>query len=573
MNKNQIWITMAAAVLSSIAAFAAPRWSVEKAKAWGEANPWWCGVNYIPANAINYTAMWDKTSYSPDVIRRELKLMTDMGMNCVRFVMQYKVYEDDPDYFLDALDGFLALCDEAKIRAMPIFFDDCAFGASTDPTIGRQPEPLEGWYAWAWSPSPGHTMVVDEREHPKLERYVKDVLTRFKDDKRIFLWDLYNEPMNGRLGKTSLPLLNKVFAWAREVDPSQPISSGIWNKNKELDAILLANSDVVTFHCYSNAKKTAARIEEMKAHGRPVICTEWMNRPVGSTVKDCLRLFADAGVGCMAWGLVNGKTQTHLKWGHRPAMLPYKGVWQHDFFHGDFSPYDKAEIEMVKSAIAAKGGPGVAPVGGGRIQAGFVFRSHENTEWSTSYGYGLVGGSRGLPRVLLIGDSICNGYNGAVRKKLAGKMNVTFWASSYCVTSRPYLSILSVLLDEAEYDVIHFNNGLHSLSTPNDAYERAYGAALELIRRRQPNAVVVWCTSTPLTNEKKTAKCRELNAAAERAAARAGVSERDDLFALCDTFNRKTDWRDVYHFKAHAIERQAGQVASSVLKALGKKAK
>lgn len=36
-----------------------PRWSVEKAHAWGAANPWWCGVNYIPANAVNYTAMWD----------------------------------------------------------------------------------------------------------------------------------------------------------------------------------------------------------------------------------------------------------------------------------------------------------------------------------------------------------------------------------------------------------------------------------------------------------------------------------------------------------------------------------
>ena len=80
-------------VAAPFCAEAAPRWSVEKAKAWGEANPWWCGVNYIPANAINYTAMWDKTGFSPDVIRRELRLMTELGMNCVRFVMQYKVYE------------------------------------------------------------------------------------------------------------------------------------------------------------------------------------------------------------------------------------------------------------------------------------------------------------------------------------------------------------------------------------------------------------------------------------------------------------------------------------------------
>ena len=328
---------------------ASPRWSVERAKAWAAANPWWCGVNYIPANAINYTAMWDKTGFSPDVIRRELKLMTDMGMNCVRFVMQYKVYEDDPKHFIDALDRVLALCDEAKVKAMPIFFDDCAFGVNTDPVLGLQPEPLEGWYAWAWSPSPGHTMVIDEREHHKLERYVKDVIGRFRNDPRIFLWDLYNEPSNSRLGNRSLPLLRKTFAWAREVNPSQPISTGIWNRNKAVNALILANSDVVTFHCYGDAKKTEKTIKEMVAHGRPVICTEWMNRTVGSSVKDCLKLFHDNKVGCMLWGLVNGKTQTHLPWGHRPEKLPYHGVWQHDLFHGDLSPYDKGEIGLIKA--------------------------------------------------------------------------------------------------------------------------------------------------------------------------------------------------------------------------------
>ena len=341
-------------LVAAFAATAEPRWSVEKANAWAAANPWWCGVNYIPANAVNYTAMWDKTSFSPDVIRRELKLMTDLGMNCVRFVMQYKVYEDDPAYFLKTLDEFLAICDEAKLKAMPIFFDDCVFGANADPVIGRQPEPLEGWYAWAWSPSPGHTMVIDEREHPKLERYVKDVMTRHRDDQRIFLWDLYNEPCSGRLGKRAMPLLRRTFAWAREVDPAQPISSGVWNGDKELTAFLLANSDVVTFHCYADAEKTAKKIKEMLSGGRPVICTEWMNRTCKSTVADCLGLFADANVGCVLWGLVNGKTQTHLKWGHRPEMLPYKGPWQHDLFHGDFTPYDKAEVDLIKTTCGSK---------------------------------------------------------------------------------------------------------------------------------------------------------------------------------------------------------------------------
>lgn len=341
-------------LMASAVTCMAQQWSKEKATEWGRQNPWFCGVNYIPANAVNYTAMWDKSNFSPKVIREEMKLMKEMGMNCARFVMQYKVYENDPKYFLKTLDKVLALCDEAGVKAMPIFFDDCIFGVNNDPEIGPQPEPLEGWYAWAWSPSPGLTMVVDERTHPKLEKYVKDVLTRFKDDKRIMLWDLYNEPTNTVMPERSWPLLRKVFKWARDVNPSQPISSGIWNENAELNKFLSENSDIITFHIYAKPEETSCWINMMKEYGRPVICTEWMNRVAGSTIKDNLHLFAENGVGCMMWGLVNGKTQTHLCWGHRPEMLPYKGVWQHDIYHGDFTPYDSAEIELLKRTIAEK---------------------------------------------------------------------------------------------------------------------------------------------------------------------------------------------------------------------------
>ena len=97
-------------------------------------------------------------------------------------------------------------------------------------------------------------------------------------------------------------------------------------------------------------------------------------------------------------------------------------------------------------------------------------RGHENIEWSRSYAYGLTDATRNLPRVLLIGDSICNGYQEGVRKRLKGKMNVTYWVSSYCVTSPAYLPLLTIYLNEAKYDVIHFNNGLHSLGTPTDAW-------------------------------------------------------------------------------------------------------
>ena len=57
-------------------------------------------------------------------------------------------------------------------------------------------------------------------------------------------------------------------------------------------------------------------------------------------------------------------------------------------------------------------------------------RRREEIEWSIHYAFNA--GDRTLPRVLLVGDSICNGYHAQVRERLLGIANVTFWASSKC---------------------------------------------------------------------------------------------------------------------------------------------
>ena len=197
-------------------------------------------------------------------------------------------------------------------------------------------------------------------------------------------------------------------------------------------------------------------------------------------------------------------------------------------------------------------------------------RGHENIEWSTAYAYGLTDKTRNLPRVLLVGDSICSAYQSAVRERLKGKMNVSYWISSYCVSSPAYLPLLSIYLDETKYDVIHFNNGLHSLGTPPAAYEKGLTAALELIRAKQPKAKIVWCTSTPLKNADKTERCRKLNAVAAKVTARLGGIATDDLFALLDPFDREENWRDECHHKRHLYDKEAEQVAAAVLSALAK---
>jgi len=341
------------------------RWSAERAWRWYDAQPWPCGFNYVPANSISYTEMWMNYSFDPELIDRELKLADEIGFNCVRVVLPFVVWEAEPTAFKKRLETFLDICGRHGIRVMFTLFDDCVFGPIRDPVFGKQPAVVEGWYANGWTPSPGHGLVRDATTWPRLEKYVKDVVTTFKDNPHVWVWDLYNEPTNGGLGDVSLPLAEKVFRWAREVGPSQPLTVGQWNGNARLNEIIYRHSDVITFHDYGGPDPLAAHIADLQRQGRPLICTEWLNRGRGSTVADCLPIFRRRTVGCMHWGLVNGKTQTHLNWGHRPGQ-PDPPVWQHDLFRSDHTPYEPSEIELFRSII----GPGTLGSTGAPSAAG-----------------------------------------------------------------------------------------------------------------------------------------------------------------------------------------------------------
>jgi hypothetical protein len=331
------------------------RWSREKAWEWYNGQPWPCGFNYVPANAISYTEMWMAYNFDPTLIDRELALAQGVGLNCVRVVLPFVVWEAEPEAFKQRLEKFLQICHQHGIRVMPALFDDCAFGPITDPVFGRQPDVVPGWYANGWTPSPGHSLVRDPQSWPRLEKYVKDIIGTFKDDPRLWVWDLYNEPTNGvpgrELGDISLLLVEKVFQWAREINPSQPLTVGEWSVNAKLDDTTYRLGDILTFHDYNPPDGLENHIRKIKRQGRPIICTEWLNRGLGSTVAGCLPVFCREDIGAMHWGLVNGRTQTDLNWGHRPGQ-PDPEFWQHDLFRPDHTPYDPKEIELFRATIA-----------------------------------------------------------------------------------------------------------------------------------------------------------------------------------------------------------------------------
>ena len=326
------------------------RWSKAKANQWYAKQPWPCGFNYIPANAISYTEMWMPYCFDAKLIDKELALAEGVGFNCLRVVLPFVVWEHDPKAFKKRLEEFLGICDKRGIRVMFTLFDDCRFGPISDPKYGKQPKVVPGHYANGWTPSPGHSMVRDPKTWPRLEKYVKDIISSFKDDRRVWVWDLYNEPTNS-VGAASLPLVRKVFVWAREGKPSQPLTVGRWNGNKQLNEIVLLASDVITFHQYAKANALQAIITDLKKQNRPLICTEWMARTLGSRLETHLPIFRKEEVGCMHWGLVNGKTQTHYAWGSQ-AGAPAPKLWFVDLYRKDHTPYDPKEIAVLKQHIA-----------------------------------------------------------------------------------------------------------------------------------------------------------------------------------------------------------------------------
>ena len=322
------------------------RWSTEKANEWYAQHAWLNGADYIPATAINQLEMWQADTFDPKTIDKEFGYVESIGFNTMRVFLHSLAWKEDPEGFKKRINEFLAIADKHHIQPLFVFFDDCWNKA---PKIGKQPEPKPGIHNSGWMQDPGQPASENADNFPELEKYVKDILTTFGHDKRILLWDLYNEPGNSDKGDNSLPLLTKVFEWARQANPDQPISAGLWNWGFEkLNIFQLTHSDVITYHDYESPDLHLRVIQLLKANGRPLICTEYMARPRNSTFVNTLPILKKENVGAINWGFVEGKTNTKYAW---DAPMP-KGndpkLWFHEVFRKDGTPYKQEEVALIK---------------------------------------------------------------------------------------------------------------------------------------------------------------------------------------------------------------------------------
>ena len=324
-------------------------WTVEKANEWYKQHQWIVGSNFIPSTAINQLEMWQDDTFDPETIDRELGYAEKIGFNTMRVFLHSLVYGQGPKAFKSRIDKYLAIADKHHIKTIFVFFDDCW---NRNPKAGKQPAPKIGIHNSGWAQDPG-VRITEPKEYNRLETYVKDIMGSFARDKRILLWDLYNEPGNSNKRDTSLVLLTKVFSWARDVNPDQPISAGLWAWDFEkLNAFQALNSDIITYHDYEPDTAHTRVIQLLKSHGKPLIRTEYMARSRRSTFKTILPVLKKEHVGAINWGLVSGKTNTIYAWDTPMTDGAEPKLWFHDIFRKDGTPYMTEETDFIRQITA-----------------------------------------------------------------------------------------------------------------------------------------------------------------------------------------------------------------------------
>ena len=347
------------------------RWTTERARAWHARQPWLLGCNFIPSNAVNQLEMWQEDTFDPETINRELGWASDLGMNVVRVYLHDLAYDQDPKGFLRRVNRLLDIAASHDIRVLLVIFDDCWLA---EPKIGEQPSPWPGVHNSAWLESPGLPQLkrypTDQALRRRLQQYVDAVLTRFRDDPRVLMWDLYNEPggwwyqrgkkpgeyTKGLTGALCVPLLKDVWGWARSVAPTQPLTS-CWNRGDFEVEAALEWADIVTFHHYGNQDSLEKLILMLGegAPGRPMLCTEYFIRSREDTFQLTLPVLQKHGIGAINWGLVTGKTNTAYGWASWDTPgEPLPETWHHDILRADGTPFDDEEAAFLRS-ITARG--------------------------------------------------------------------------------------------------------------------------------------------------------------------------------------------------------------------------
>ena len=344
------------------------QWTIQKANEWYAQQPWLVGTNFGPSTAINQLEMWQAETFDPKTIDRELALSASIGMNTHRVYLHHLLWEQDSIGFLERMEQFLSLADQHGIKTMLVLFDGVWHPV---PKLGTQPAPVPRRHNSGWVQSPGAAYLKDQSTYPILESYVKGVVRHFANDNRVLAWDVFNEPENQNSSHfaafeladkydRAFDLLKAAYTWMRAVNPSQPITAGVWGafigpEGKQPDQLttistfMLEHSDIITFHNYDAPEVAQRQIAFLKTYKRPILCTEYLARSRQNSFEHLLPIFKANNIGAFNWGFVSGKTNTIYPWDSWDSVYTAEpSLWHHDIFRPDHTPYRAEETALIQ---------------------------------------------------------------------------------------------------------------------------------------------------------------------------------------------------------------------------------
>lgn len=212
------------------------------------------------------------------------------------------------------------------------------------------------------------------------------------------------------------------------------------------------------------------------------------------------------------------------------------------------------------------------------VSACFLYGKHtpkqdiprEATEWCNIW---ITNATKSdFPRVLLVGDSITHQYYGNVEQLLEGQAYCAYLTTSWSICNPAFLDQLNVVIQQYNFDIINFNNGLHGFGHSEDEYKEGLSQTIKNLKEKCPETKIIWCNSTPLKPDGKKA---ELNPRVDKRN-KIAVQLMGQLNIPVNDLNKPMQghseyYKDDYHFHESAIKIQAKQVADLISQQLQNK--
>lgn len=345
------------------------KWTTEEANEWYNKLGWLRGCNFIGSDCTNRLDMWQsyKCEEKLATAEREIALAEKIGFNTVRVWAVFDVYYKEPESFMEIFERYISLFHKYNQKVMVVlgYEEDLPRGdVFVAKEMGEQKYALgehQGRIPLTEEQkalTPRHFLEYEETREKYIEM-VQRIVRKYRDDERVFCWNVWNEP--GMLcGERTVGFLDLMFDVVRAEDPIQPLCADFWHyEDGEIqtpqEKRALELSDVISFHSYSEYRWFLENLVELRKYNRPVFVTEWLHRINHNNVSEIYPLLYMANVANYCWGFVVGKTQTHEPWdvmwdwyekGERPDLDFTK--WQHDLFRPNLRPYDPREIELIQ---------------------------------------------------------------------------------------------------------------------------------------------------------------------------------------------------------------------------------